>query len=387
MTSQAIGGGALLVAEVVDDDADGEAEEAVDAAHPFGVAAGEVVVDGDDVDALALEGVEVDRQGGDQRLAFAGLHLGDLALVQDHAALELDVEVPLAERPLGRLAHRGEGLDQQVVQRLAFGQPLAELGRLGAQRLVGELLELRLERIDLRHRLVEAFDDPVIGRPEQAAGERAEHENLDIVIDLGGHAARRPVRDRERVRQCQRKRAPIGHRKVPNCVWNRSSHEKLAQFVANECGGVCKPGVRQSSPASHRPVIQSSSGVRQCCRRLRLLRVVSLACAAVTVRGVVVQRPAAGRPSRRPRSRSRRSRQPKDPVVATVNGQPIYLSELEIAQQALPPQYRNMPLQSVFPALLERIINSQAGGGRRQEEQGRRRCRLTRSAWPSSRNR
>src|SRR5262249_37431583 len=49
---------------------------------------------------------------------------------------------------------------------------------------------------------------------------------------------------------------------------------------------------------------------------------------------------------------------PKDPVVAIVNGQPIRLSELEIAQQALPPQYRNMPIQAVFPALLDRIIDS-----------------------------
>ncbi|TAJ34947.1 MAG: peptidylprolyl isomerase [Reyranella sp.] len=49
---------------------------------------------------------------------------------------------------------------------------------------------------------------------------------------------------------------------------------------------------------------------------------------------------------------------PKDPVVATVNGQPVRLSELEIAQQSLPQQYRNMPLQAVFPALLERLIDS-----------------------------
>ena len=48
----------------------------------------------------------------------------------------------------------------------------------------------------------------------------------------------------------------------------------------------------------------------------------------------------------------------KDPVVATVNGQQIRLSELEVAQQALPPQYRNVPLQSVYQALLERIIDS-----------------------------
>jgi peptidyl-prolyl cis-trans isomerase C len=48
----------------------------------------------------------------------------------------------------------------------------------------------------------------------------------------------------------------------------------------------------------------------------------------------------------------------KDPVVATANGVPIRLSELEVAQQSLPQQYRNMPLQAVFPALLDRIIDS-----------------------------
>lgn len=49
---------------------------------------------------------------------------------------------------------------------------------------------------------------------------------------------------------------------------------------------------------------------------------------------------------------------PKDPIVATVNGVPIRLSELEVAQQSLPPQYRSMPLQAVFPALLDRIVDS-----------------------------
>ena len=81
----------------MDDDADLHAQGLVDAAHPFGVAFGEVIVDGDDVDALAREGIQIDRQGSDQRLAFAGLHLGDRALVQDHAADELDVEMALPE--------------------------------------------------------------------------------------------------------------------------------------------------------------------------------------------------------------------------------------------------------------------------------------------------
>jgi hypothetical protein len=49
-----VGGLPLGDRSVVLDDADRHAEEAVDPAHPFRVAAGEVVVDGDDVDALAL---------------------------------------------------------------------------------------------------------------------------------------------------------------------------------------------------------------------------------------------------------------------------------------------------------------------------------------------
>ena len=58
---------------------------------------GEVVVDGDEVDAALLERVQVHGRGGDQGLAFAGLHLGDGAAMQHHAADELDVVVAHAE--------------------------------------------------------------------------------------------------------------------------------------------------------------------------------------------------------------------------------------------------------------------------------------------------
>ena len=107
--------------------ADAHAEEAIDPAHPLGVALGEIVVDGDDMHALAGERVQIDRERGDERLAFAGAHLGDAAFVQHHAADELHVEMALAQRALGRLAHGGEGGHQKFVERLAGGQPVAEL--------------------------------------------------------------------------------------------------------------------------------------------------------------------------------------------------------------------------------------------------------------------
>ena len=114
---RAVGDLPLGVVQLVLDDADRHAEEAVDPAHPLGVAAGEVVVDGDDVHALAFEGVEIGGQRRDERLAFAGLHFGDPAAVQHHAADELHVEVPHVEHAPAGLAHDREGLGQQVVER------------------------------------------------------------------------------------------------------------------------------------------------------------------------------------------------------------------------------------------------------------------------------
>ena len=147
--SDAVGDLTLVVLEIVLDDADAHAKEAVEAPHPFRVAPRQVVVDGDDVDALALEGVQVGRQSSDQRLAFARLHLGDGAVVQHHPANQLDVEVPHVEHAAAGLADDGKCLGQEIVERGAVSYPLAELDSLCPKLFVGEGLNGGLERIDL----------------------------------------------------------------------------------------------------------------------------------------------------------------------------------------------------------------------------------------------
>ena len=142
-----VGDLALGVVQVVLDDADRHAEEAVDPPHPLGVAACQVVVDRDDVDAPARQRVQVGRQRRDQRLALAGLHLGDLAVVQDDAADQLHVEVPHVDRAAPGLPHDGERLGEQVVDGRALRQPLPELGGLRPQRLVGERLDSGFEGV------------------------------------------------------------------------------------------------------------------------------------------------------------------------------------------------------------------------------------------------
>ena len=147
--------------------ADREAQARVERAHPFHVAAGQVVVHRDDVNALAFERVEIRGQRGDERLAFAGDHFGDVAFVQDHAAEHLHVVMPQAEEPAAALAADGKGFDQDVVERFARCQPPTELDGLIPQLLVGHRLILRLQRVDRLDLGLQPLEEPRVGRAEQ----------------------------------------------------------------------------------------------------------------------------------------------------------------------------------------------------------------------------
>ena len=78
---------------VLVDAVDGEAEELVHRAHPFGVTFGQVVVHSDHMHALACQGIEVDRQRSHEGLTFTSGHLSNLALVQHDTANDLAVVV------------------------------------------------------------------------------------------------------------------------------------------------------------------------------------------------------------------------------------------------------------------------------------------------------
>src|SRR4029079_6451238 len=123
------------------------------------------------------------RKSGNQRLAFAGFHLGNFALVQDHAADELDVEMTLTERALGRFAEGGKGSNQKVIERSAFRGLLLELFGSRFQGFVGKRFQLLLQRVDrLNPRLI-AADTPLIRGSKQLAGDSADHSGA--LLDVG----------------------------------------------------------------------------------------------------------------------------------------------------------------------------------------------------------
>jgi peptidyl-prolyl cis-trans isomerase C len=49
-----------------------------------------------------------------------------------------------------------------------------------------------------------------------------------------------------------------------------------------------------------------------------------------------------------------------DPIVAKVNGRPIYLSDLQALAQELPPNAHNMSPQTLYPMLLDQMIDGEA---------------------------
>ena len=65
---------------------------AVELTHPLAVPLGQVIVNGDQVRPAAGQGVEYQRHSGHQRLAFAGFHLGDTAVVQDDRPHQLHIK-------------------------------------------------------------------------------------------------------------------------------------------------------------------------------------------------------------------------------------------------------------------------------------------------------
>ncbi len=68
------------------------------------------------MDPITRKRIQVERQRGNQRLAFTGAHFGNFALVQDQSADQLHIEMTLANGSLGSLPHRGKSFWEEFIQ-------------------------------------------------------------------------------------------------------------------------------------------------------------------------------------------------------------------------------------------------------------------------------
>ena len=159
--------GLLLAAgHTVDDQTHAQAQETVDLAHPLAVSLGQVVVDGDHVDTLTGQGVQVGGQSGDQGFAFAGAHLGNAALVQDNTAHQLYAVVAHTKHAPGSFAAGGKGLGENIVQGSAVGQAGLQLGGLGLELSVGQSLVLFFQCLNFVYDGIDRLQLPLGGGAE-----------------------------------------------------------------------------------------------------------------------------------------------------------------------------------------------------------------------------
>ena len=86
--------------------------------------------------------------------------------MEDDAAHQLHVEHALVGRALAGLAHGCERLEDEVVEALAVLEPLPELRRLALELGRGQLLELGLERGDVRRLFLEPLETAALADAE-----------------------------------------------------------------------------------------------------------------------------------------------------------------------------------------------------------------------------
>ena len=181
-------------------DPDSQSQERVELPHPLGIAAGQVVVDRHEMRAPAGQSVQIDRGGGDERLAFAGGHFSDAPAMQHHATDELDVEVH--HRPGGRLVADGEGvlsisqtasgvlhhrkrLGKNLLQTSGQHARVGDRGKLffpcrslRPQGIIGKLTERSFDLIDLLDERLNTAQLALIFRADDGLENPIEHETI-----------------------------------------------------------------------------------------------------------------------------------------------------------------------------------------------------------------
>ena len=129
--------------------------------------------------ALSRKSVQVDRKGSRQRLTFTGAHFGDLAVVQNHTADKLHVEVTHPQHAATGFAYDRECFGQQRVKRFALVQAFAEFSSLAAKLLVGKRLNFRFKLIDLSAAFAVLTNQAVVATAENLGKKRIKHISTD----------------------------------------------------------------------------------------------------------------------------------------------------------------------------------------------------------------
>ena len=116
--------------------------------HLAGVAASQIIVHGDDVNALSGKRVQIRGKCGDERFAFTGSHFSDSAAMKRDAADHLNVVMAFTENAPCSFANDRESFGQNMIESFAVGDALLEFFSLCPKLSIGEWLDLGFKLID-----------------------------------------------------------------------------------------------------------------------------------------------------------------------------------------------------------------------------------------------
>ena len=136
---------------IVDNETCGEAEELVDTSHFLLTHFCKVLVNGNDVNALACKGVEVRGENCNESFTLTCLHFCDSSLMEKDTAHELNSEGALAENSVCRLSDNRKGVGKDIVKSLSCAELIFEEGSHFLQLAVAHCLVFIPEGFDLVH--------------------------------------------------------------------------------------------------------------------------------------------------------------------------------------------------------------------------------------------
>src|SRR3989338_5523668 len=84
--------------------------------HPGRVSSGEIIIDSDQMDTPAHQGIQIHSESRSQGLPLAGFHFRYTTLMKDNSANELNVIMSLSQSSFGRFPDRSEGRGQYLIQ-------------------------------------------------------------------------------------------------------------------------------------------------------------------------------------------------------------------------------------------------------------------------------
>ena len=129
----------------MDNASDGQTEEAQNLAHFIRLSLCEVIVDRNDMNAVAAQTVHIRSNACDKCLTFTGSHFSDSALMQNDRTDDLNGERLFAEHAVCCLTDSCQCFDHNIIEGFAVGETLAEFLCLCLQSSIGETLILLIQ--------------------------------------------------------------------------------------------------------------------------------------------------------------------------------------------------------------------------------------------------